>query len=106
MSGVIAVVHVRHAPYDVYIGRAVQRQGFPSSKWGNPFKVSNLYTLEQVLAMYETYVRSGPLWDALTELDGKTLGCWCKSPKTPDAPCHGDVLARLVAERLNERTNS
>ena len=27
----------------------------------------------------------------LEELEGKTLGCWCK-PKT----CHGDVLVELV----------
>ena len=29
---------------------------------------------------------------ALSELRGKTLGCWC----APE-PCHGDVLARYVA---------
>ena len=30
------------------------------------------------------------------ELAGLVLGCWCKTKKHPDAPCHGDVLVELA----------
>jgi hypothetical protein len=32
--------------------------------------------------------------NAIPELAGKTLGCWCK--KKPTDVCHGDVLVELV----------
>lgn len=35
---------------------------------------------------------------ALSELKGKTLGCWCK----PN-PCHGDVLLTLLKEEQDQR---
>jgi len=31
----------------------------------------------------------------LEELEGKTLGCWCK----PDQLCHSDVLIELLKKR-------
>ena len=36
--------------------------------------------------------------DCLPELEGKTLGCWCK--ETPSSQCHGDILVKLFAERV------
>jgi hypothetical protein len=33
--------------------------------------------------------------DALQELAGKHLACWC----SPDNPCHGDVLLEIVADQ-------
>ena len=49
--------------------------------------------------MYENWIRTErpDLMKRLTELKGKTLGCWCK----PN-PCHGDVLVRLVNELSDE----
>ena len=80
------VVHCKRARYDVYVGRP--------SKWGNPFAIGRDGTREQVIARYERWLRSRPeLLAQLGELEGKTLGCWC-APRA----CHGDVLARLVAE--------
>lgn len=94
------VVHVRHDPYDVYIGRAMPRQGFAGSKWGNPFRIGRDGDRAEVLAKYETYLRSRPeLMAALPELAGKVLGCWCKVPGFEE-PCHGDVLVRLAAPRI------
>jgi len=82
------VVHCRRAPYDVLIGRP--------SKWGNPYKIGDDGTRDQVIRWYQSHVRQAPeLLAALHELYGKTLGCWC----APQA-CHGDVLAGLVAEAL------
>jgi hypothetical protein len=82
------VVHCRKEPFDVYIGRP--------SMWGNPFKIGVHGSREEVLKKYEEYVRNEPLlMEALPELRGKVLGCWCHP-----LPCHGDVLVKLIKEVL------
>ena len=82
---------------DTYIGRAIYQGGWnlSGSKWANPFRLSEFGNdRRKVLDAYEAYIRSKPeLMDALPELRGKRLGCWCK----PFA-CHGDVLVKLLAE--------
>ena len=48
--------------------------------------------LEEAITKYEEYLLNNQeLVNALSELKGKTLGCWCK-PKA----CHGDVLLKLA----------
>jgi hypothetical protein len=89
---------------NVYIGRRgvvfVDGQRYPAedSVWANPFKVGKEYTREEAIRAYETHIRAKiermNLWDQLDALRGKHLGCWC----APDA-CHGDVIAKLLAER-------
>lgn len=86
------VVHFKKEPFDIYIGRG--------SKWGNPFTHINdrktqaqfiVSNRQEAISLYKEYVLSSPdLMASLHELNGKTLGCWCK-PKS----CHGDVLAEL-----------
>jgi hypothetical protein len=86
------VVHCKRKAFDVYIGRP--------SKWGNPFVIGKDGTREQVISQYRTWVIAQPvLMDSLSEIKGKTLGCWC-SPH----PCHGDILAEL-ANGLNLEEN-
>lgn len=81
----------------VYIGRAVPRKGFASSRHGNPFKIGKDGTREDVLAKYEACIRTSAQRHSvfyghhIMGLRGKVLGCWCK----PEA-CHGDVLAKLA----------
>jgi len=85
------VVHCKKEEFDVYIGRG--------SKWGNPFSHKEgtlaehvVGSREEAIAKYEEYLLSNQeLVDALPELKGKVLGCWCK-PKA----CHGDVLLKLA----------
>lgn len=89
----IRTVHVRKEPFTLYIGRKWQE--FPESKWHNPFHGLTIGRFAAILA-YENYVRNGPLWNDLHELDGHTLGCWCH-PKY----CHGNVLRRLRQEQKN-----
>lgn len=80
------VVHIKRAPYDVYIGRP--------SKWGNPFVIGRDGTRADVIRKYEKWLNTQPqLMNSLHELKGKTLGCWC----APQA-CHGHVLARLAED--------
>jgi hypothetical protein len=78
----------------VYIGRP--------SKWGNPFTHEERLASAQGLTLvesrddaveaYRRYILDTPeLMDALGELSGKDLVCWCKP-----AACHGDVLLELA----------
>lgn len=90
------VVHCKIESFDVYIGRP--------SIWGNPFshKEGTLAqyktaTLEESINKYREWIYAQPhLLELIPLLRGKTLGCWCKTPKNPNALCHGDVLVELV----------
>lgn len=90
------VVNVRHEPCDIYIGRSSQRRSSKAGKWGNPFRLrrgAGMGERKACIAKYLKWVVKQPhLMDALSQLQGKRLGCWC-APK----PCHGDVLVSLVA---------
>ena len=51
------------------------------------FKVANR---AEALEKYEKYLlENETLFNSLIELQGKTLGCWCKPNK-----CHGDILVK------------
>ena len=90
------VVHCKRENYDVYVGRP--------SKWGNPYshKEGTLAefkteTRQEAIEAYRDYILNGKgvhLLNDLGELEGKTLGCWCK----PQA-CHGDILIEIIQER-------
>ena len=84
----IKVVNLRKEKYDIYIGRP--------SKWGNPFKGGKDGTRDEVIEKYRKWIILQPeLLASLPELDGKTLGCFCKP-----LACHGDVLVDLVKRRF------
>ena len=90
------IVNLNKEPYDIYIGRG--------SKWGCPYTIIKdrptlakeiVDSKEKALSKYKEYVLNSPeLMGNLDELDGKTLGCFCK----PE-PCHGDVLLELIAQK-------
>lgn len=81
-----SVVNMYKEKYDVYIGRP--------SKWGNPYIIGRDGNRADVIKKYKQHVLQHPeLLDALHELKGKRLGCYCKP-----AACHGDVLVKLVEE--------
>ena len=78
------VVNLRREEHEVYIGRG--------SKWGNPFKIGKDGTRAEVIEKYLYYILAQPhLLEALHELEGKRLGCYCKP-----LACHGDVLIELL----------
>jgi hypothetical protein len=80
-------------PGAVYIGRRNARYGLAASKWANPFRPSSPAEHEAVVAMFERWLRlQQHLIDALPELVGRDLVCWCAP-----LPCHGEVLLRLLA---------
>ena len=74
-------------PNNCYIGRP--------TKWGNPYKLKNFNNREEVVTLYEKYVRENKnLVEAARDLKGKTLGCWC----APDL-CHGETLHKLAGNQ-------
>ncbi|MDN8078664.1 DUF4326 domain-containing protein [Burkholderia multivorans] len=87
------VVHVKEAPFDVYIGRQMGAD-FPHSKWHNPFKVDSTRLREQAVEEFHAHLAENEeLLADVYLLKGKTLGCWCKSRDNVHNLCHGDVLA-------------
>ena len=76
-------------PDAVYVGRP--------TKWGNPYNVndpllpyglSKAERRQMVVDEYRKYLENNHnLMEALPELKGKDLVCWC----TP-LPCHADIL--------------
>ena len=79
-------VDFRNSDCDIFIARP--------SKWGNPFVIGVDGPRDEVLELYEVYLRNKPelLRDARRELAGKVLGCYCPH----GVPCHGDVLIRIA----------
>jgi hypothetical protein len=91
------VVNIRDSSYDVYIGRP--------SKWGNPYSHKDgtlaefkVKSRKKAIEKYEEYLlKNESLMESLHELEGKTLGCWCK-PKA----CHGDILIKYANQKSNK----
>lgn len=81
------VVNMSHDECDIRIDRA--------TKWGNPFLIGKDGTRKEVIEKYKVWIQTQPhLIEALDELRGKKLGCWCV-PKQ----CHGHVLLELLGEK-------
>lgn len=98
------IVHCKRENYDIYIGR--KNGDLPQSKWANPLVIGKDGTREEVIARYESWIKTQPdLMSALPELKGKTLGCWCKGTDgANDVPCHGDVLVKMAGELESKTT--
>lgn len=88
-------------PNNVYIGRKgivfIDGKRFPSkgSVFANPFKSAKEPGVD-VIDKYRTYIieqiESGAISEEeVTNLKGKTLGCWCRPER-----CHGDVLLEIL----------
>jgi Domain of unknown function (DUF4326) len=77
----------RSSPTQIYIGRP--------SKSDNPFVIGRDGSRTEVIAKYRAWIVAHPtLMNALDELRGRDLICWC----APLA-CHGDVLVELANRR-------
>ncbi len=93
------LVIVNYISYDVYIGRANQYYQLDRSKYANPFEIGKDGTREKVLEKYNQYLTDNPqlIDDAIRELDGKVLGCYCSPLR-----CHGDILKERIEQRKKE----
>jgi hypothetical protein len=100
----VKIVNLRDktVKYDHYIGRANKWRGLPGSKWANPFPMVNEEDRRRVLDAYRAHILNTPaLYDALEELDGLTLACWCAPKK-----CHGDILIELLEKKRLDKANT
>lgn len=102
------VVHCKHSPYDVYIGRASKSAPKGASgEWGNPFAMKNKSSAERtrVCEAYKAWILSQPelIAKAKRDLKGKSLGCYC-SP----LDCHGHILADIAnnSEENDEKSST
>ncbi|WP_433632638.1 DUF4326 domain-containing protein [Halomicrococcus sp. NG-SE-24] len=88
--------------YDIDIGRAnggeshLLNTDVGDDGWlGNPYKTSDGYSREEAVEKYREAFQNrfddDEFRDAVEELRGKTLACWC----TPKA-CHGDVILEYL----------
>lgn len=87
------VVNIRKEAYDVYIGRAGHGM---DGYFGNPFRLGPGMTRGDTLDNYRKYFYRRLNTDEefrrrIGELQGKTLGCFCK----PN-PCHGDIIKEYL----------
>lgn len=96
------VVHCKEDPFDVYIGRPSKYGNMFSHKSGTLAKYK-VATVEEAVEKFEEWADANPAFKAMVrrELIGKVLGCWCKSKRTPNAPCHGDILVRIANDQEN-----
>lgn len=75
----------------IYIGRG--------SKWGNPFKIGIDGNRDQVIFLYEEWLKTqDELISSIDELRDKDLVCFCKPKK-----CHGDVLIKILGLSIDNR---
>lgn len=96
---------------DVYVGRGSGKRSMgevPIGKrgWlGNPHTVAS-YGRENCIEMFrvdfEERLRSDEEFrEAVRELAGQTLGCYCQRLEDDEPACHGEVIAEW-ADRLDE----
>jgi hypothetical protein len=75
-----------------------------TTEFGNKFKLKKDggdYTRKESVEEYRKWFKDKishdpEFRDAVEELRGETLGCWCK-PK----PCHGDVILEYLRGRMD-----
>jgi len=69
----------------IYVGRR--------TKWGNPYKIGEAGSREEVVALFEKYLAEILKYDPdfCEPLRGKDLVCWC----APLA-CHADILIKVA----------
>jgi hypothetical protein len=71
---------------------------YSDSDWRNPFKVGTKkgqHSLEQSLELYKKHILESNLRNRISELEGKTLGCFCDQKE----PCHAKVLVEMFKIR-------
>jgi hypothetical protein len=102
------VIHVKQMKSeDVYIGRKTGR--LRGSPLGNPYKVGEHGSREEVIRKYEEWLEKqilakGIVYEEIEKLvklyknnPNLRLACWC-SPQR----CHGEVVIRMVEKMAKE----
>jgi len=106
------VGHCKQDSTDVYVGRGPNGRTMLDTRptqrgWlGNPFPLeshSRDESIRKFRAVFEDKLeRDDEFRQAVAELSGKTLGCWCQSVDDDSPACHGKVIAEH-ADRLAQK---
>lgn len=106
------VGHCKADETEVYVGRGrggrdMLNTPIRSRGWlGNPHSVDDHGregSIERFRKAFEHRLENDPAFrEAVRQLAGKTLGCWCQRLHADGPPCHAEVIAehadRLAAE--------
>lgn len=107
------VGHTKADETDVYAGRGKGGRNMKNTKigtrgWlGNPHRLEDGYTRAESIDLFrddfEGKLRGDDEFrEAVRELSGKTLGCWCQHLDEDGPACHAEVIAewadKLAAE--------
>ena len=77
---------------NIYVGRSFRFLQVDQKKWGNPAKLNEFNTRQQVVKRYREHILNNKqLLKFVSELSGKVLGCHC----APEL-CHAEVLPNQV----------
>lgn len=77
------------------------------SGWlGNPYRLNDGYSrresIQNFIDDFQERLNTDPEFrKAVRQLDGETLGCWCRSLGSTTPLCHGDAI-RAAIEQLNK----
>lgn len=104
------VGHCKRDETDVYVGRGRDGRNLNTAKigargWlGNPHSLEDGYNRDESLMLFredfEAKLRGDDEFrEAVADLSGKTLGCWCQSVDEDGPACHGEIIAEW-ADRL------
>lgn len=103
------VGHCKADPTDVYAGRGPNGRDMTETPigergWlGNPYALEDGYTREESVQAFEVefsnrLMTDEEFADAVRDLQGKTLGCWCQRLEADEPMCHAEIIARYADE--------
>lgn len=100
------VGHCKRDSIDVYVGRGRNGRHMLSTEtgeygWlGNPFPTSEMTREESIHRFHSVFLErlheDEEFREAVRELHGKVLGCWCRSVEEDEPACHADVISNVV----------
>lgn len=104
------VGHCKRDSIDTYIGRGPNGRGMFETPigergWlGNPFTLENHHRGASIAKFKEVFLDrlegDEAFRNAVHDLEGDTLGCWCRSVDDETPACHGDVIADYLNGEL------
>ena len=111
MTDETQVGHCRHDDIDVYAGRGsngdahLLNTDVHERGWlGNPFRTDEhgrVQCIERFRSEFEACLdEDDEFREAVAQLQGKVLGCWCQRLDDEGPACHGEVIAEW-ADRLD-----
>jgi len=104
------VGHTKQDSTDVYIGRGPNGRDMLETAVGNRGWLGNPFTLDEHTreesiekfrdVFYDRIMLDDEFREAVKELRGETLGCWCQTVDADSPACHGEVIAEYLNQDL------